>query len=109
MPMGGPLSLWEKPSCKKLRGPMGGTKSKPNAVDSIWNGGARERQNECAMSFAIEMKKLVASDMSLATSWQVASIRIFCLSRFRHQSVEVTLIIFVLNDIDRFFHCQQLV
>ena len=65
MPMGGPLSLWEKPSCKKLRGPMGGTKSKPNAVDSIWNGGARERQNECAMSFAIEMKKLVASDMSL--------------------------------------------
>ena len=56
MPMGGPLSLWEKPSCKKLRGPMGGTKSKPNAVDSIWNGGARERQNECAMSFAIEMK-----------------------------------------------------
>ena len=41
MPMGGPLSLWEKPSCKKLRGPMGGTKSKPNAVDSIWNGGAR--------------------------------------------------------------------
>ena len=41
--------------------------------------------------------------------WQVASIRIFCLSRFRHQSVEVTLIIFVLNDIDRFFHCQQLV
>ena len=68
MPMGGPLSLWEKPSCKKLRGPMGGTKSKPNAVDSIWNGGARERQNECAMSFAIEMKKLVASDMSLATS-----------------------------------------
>ena len=46
MPMGGPLSLWEKPSCKKLRGPMGGTKSKPNAVDSIWNGGARERQNE---------------------------------------------------------------
>lgn len=60
MPMGGPLSLWEKPSCKKLRGPMGGTKSKPNAVDSIWNGGARERQNECAMSFAIEMKKLVA-------------------------------------------------
>ena len=26
MPMGGPLSLWEKPSCKKLRGPMGGTK-----------------------------------------------------------------------------------
>ena len=70
MPMGGPLSLWEKPSCKKLRGPMGGTKSKPNAVDSIWNGGARERQNECAMSFAIEMKKLVASDMSLATSWR---------------------------------------
>ena len=67
MPMGGPLSLWEKPSCKKLRGPMGGTKSKPNAVDSIWNGGARERQNECAMSFAIEMKRLVASDMSLAT------------------------------------------
>lgn len=66
MPMGGPLSLWEKPSCKKLRGPMGGTKSKPNAVDSIWNGGARERQNECAMSFAIEMKRLVASDMSLA-------------------------------------------
>ena len=41
--------------------------------------------------------------------WQVASIRIFCLSRFRHQSVEVTLIIFVLNDIDRFFRCQQLV
>ena len=41
---------------QKLRGPMGGTKSKPNAVDSIWNGGARERQNECAMSFAIEMK-----------------------------------------------------
>ena len=34
--------------------------------------------------------------------WQVASIRIFCFSRFRHQSVEVTLIIFVLNDIDRF-------
>ena len=32
----------------------------------------------------------------------MASIRIFCLSRFRHQSVEVTLIIFVLNDIDRF-------
>ena len=62
MPMGGPLSLWEKPSCKKLRGPMGGTKSKPNAVDSIWNGGARERQNECAMSFAI--------DMTLATSWR---------------------------------------
>ena len=30
--------------------------------------------------------------------WQVASIRIFCFSRFRHQSVEVTLIIFVLND-----------
>lgn len=74
MPMGGPLSLWEKPSCKKLRGPMGGTKSKPNAVDSIWNGGARERQNECAMSFAIEMKKLVASDMSLATSWQGVTI-----------------------------------
>ena len=70
MPMGGPLSLWEKPSCKKLRGPMGGTKSKPNAVDSIWNGGARERQNECAMSFAIEMKKLVTSDMTLATSWR---------------------------------------
>ena len=70
MPMGGPLSLWEKPSCTKLRGPMGGTKSKPNAVDSIWNGGARERQNECAMSFAIEMKRLVASDMSLATSWR---------------------------------------
>lgn len=41
--------------------------------------------------------------------WQVASIRIFCFSRFRHQSVEVTLIIFVLNDIDRFFRCQQLV
>lgn len=32
----------------------------------------------------------------------MASIRIFCFSRFRHQSVEVTLIIFVLNDIDRF-------
>ena len=30
--------------------------------------------------------------------WQVTSIRIFCFSRFRHQSVEVTLIIFVLND-----------
>ena len=41
--------------------------------------------------------------------WQAASIRIFCFSRFRHQSVEVTLIIFVLNDIDRFFRCQQLV
>ena len=45
----------------------------------------------------------------ISAGWQVASIRIFCLSRFRHQSVEVTLIIFVLNDIDRFFHCQQLV
>lgn len=43
------------------------------------------------------------------SEWQVASIRIFCFSRFRHQSVEVTLIIFVLNDIDRFFRCQQLV
>ena len=30
--------------------------------------------------------------------WQVASIRIFCFSCFHHQSVEVTLIIFVLND-----------
>ena len=43
------------------------------------------------------------------TNGVFTSIRIFCLSRFRHQSVEVTLIIFVLNDIDRFFHCQQLV
>ena len=77
---GGPLSLWEKPSCKKLRGPMGGTKSKPNAVDSIWNGGTRERQNECAMSFAIEMKKLVASDMSLPRAGAEGGIR--TLARF---------------------------
>lgn len=46
----------------------------PNRSQTQWirfgTGGARERQNECAMSFAIEMKKLVASDMSLATSWR---------------------------------------
>ena len=62
--MGGPLSLWEKPSCKKLRGPMGGTKSKPNAVDSIWNGGARERADDV---FAIDKKRRSKADF--APTW----------------------------------------
>ena len=48
-------------------------------------------------------KALPPKEMDMTKShvhffWQVASIRIFCFSRFRHQSVEVTLIIFALND-----------
>ena len=70
MPMGGPLSLWEKPSCKKAPGTDGRHQIEAKRSGFDLERRSKERQNECAMSFAIEMKKLVASDMSLATSWR---------------------------------------
>lgn len=62
--------------------------------DSTVNGSKWVRKNE---TFKKVAKNPPISKKS-AGFWQAASIRIFCFSRFRHQSVEVTLIIFVLND-----------